>query len=322
MVEWIRNPDGSFRFDYGIFDTYVDLAKSCGIDDAISCFTLLPWGGRIRYLDSTTGELVWANWSTDSPEYENFWRAFLADLRGHLTKRGWFGKTYLEINERSLEETLHAIRIVRSDSPEWKLTYAGNHHSELLEPVDDLCTFIENETPPAGILARRRRNQTTTFYVCCAPGFPNNFPFSPPAENVWMGWHATAMGMDGFLRWAWDSWPDDPSRDARHFRFPAGDTFLIYPGSILSIRAERLREGFVDAEKIRIVRSRLASDPRTAARNAAAKLDQAVSLFMWERVKATAGSTIPHDLQAARAALAEAGRIAFGPAEPAGNHRE
>jgi hypothetical protein len=319
MVEWIRNPDGSFRFDYRIFDTYVELAISSGIDDAISCFTLLPWGGRVRYLEGATGELVWAEWSTGSPEYEKFWRAFLADLRGHLTKKGWFEKTYLEINERSLEETLHAIRIVRSDSPNWKLTYAGNHHGELLEPVDDLCSFIEKETPPAAIAARRRRNQTTTFYVCCVPGFPNNFPFSPPSENVWMGWHAIAMGMDGFLRWAWDSWPDDPARDARHFRFPAGDTFLVYPGPVWSIRAERLREGFVDAEKIRIVRSRLAADSREAARSAAAALDKALALFTWERVKANGGSTIPQDLLAARAALADAGRIGFGNGEAPGS---
>src|SRR5262249_39986243 len=41
MVEWIREPDGSFTFDYRIFDTYIELAMSSGINDAISCFTLV-----------------------------------------------------------------------------------------------------------------------------------------------------------------------------------------------------------------------------------------------------------------------------------------
>jgi hypothetical protein len=125
--------------------------------------------------------------------------------------------------------------------------------------------------------------------------------------------------MDGFLRWAWDSWPDDPARDSRHFRFPAGDTFLIYPGPLWSIRAERLREGFVDAEKIRLVRSRLTADSRGVARSAIAALDKALALFAWERVKATGGSTIPQDLRAARAALADSGRIAFGNGGAAGS---
>ncbi len=311
MVEWTQEADGSFSFDYRIFDTYVELAMSCGIDDAISCFTLLPWGGRVRYLDKASGEHRWESWATDSPRYERFWRAFLRDLRKHLVDRNWFGKTYLEVNERSLEDTLRAVRIARADSPEWKLTYAGGYHRELDAVIDDLCTLIETETPRPEIAARRARRQTSTFYVCCAPAFPNNFPFSPPAENVWMGWHAAALGLDGFLRWAWDSWPADPMRDARHFRFPAGDTFLVYPGPLSSIRMERLREGFVDFEKLRIVRGQLASRPDAAARDAAGRLDRALIPFTWEQVRGTSGSTVARDVREAREALAAAAQVGF-----------
>ncbi len=311
MVEWIRHPDGSFAFDYRVLDTYVELAMSCGIDDAISCFTMLPWNGRIRYLDKASGEYVWATWATDSPEYANFWKAFLADLRKHLTERGWFRKTYLEVNERSLEDTLRAIKIARSDSSDWKLTYAGNHHPEFVDPIDDLCTVLGSETPRPDLEARRKRGQTSTFYVCCTPPFPNNFPFSPPAENVWMGWHAAANGMDGFLRWAWDNWPANPALDSRHVRFPAGDTFLVYPGPLASIRMERLREGFVDFEKIRILQQRLADATNPAAREVTARLGQAIERFSWERVQKTDGSRIDQDLREAREALAAASRVAF-----------
>jgi hypothetical protein len=311
MVEWIREKDGSFTFDYRIFDTYIELAMSAGIDDAISCFTLIPWDWRVRFLDRETGRYEWTRWDVNSNEYGKFWRAFLADLRAHLTKRGWFDKTYLEVNERPIKDTLRAIQIARSDSPKWKITYAGNYHPELLAPVDDFCAAVENETPPAEIANRRKRGQTSTFYVACGPAFPNDFPFSPPAENVWMGWHAAARDMDGFLRWAWDSWPADPLRDSRHFRFPAGDTFLVYPGSIWSVRAERLREGFTDFEKLRIVRARLAADDARAARDAENDLKKALASFTWERVKQTAGATIAQDVQSAREALARAARVAF-----------
>ena len=311
MVQWIRQPDGSFTFDYRIFDTYVELAISCGIDDAISCFTLLPWGGRVRYLDGATGDYVWANWATDSPEYEKFWKGFLADLRKHLTQRGWFRKTYLEVNERSLEDTLRAVKIARADSPEWKLTYAGNYHAEFVESIDDLCTVLGSETPGPELATRRKRGQTSTFYVCCVPAFPNDFPFSPPVENVWMGWHAAAKGMDGFLRWAWDSWPANPVLDSRHVRFPAGDTFLVYPGSLASVRMELIRQGVVDFEKIRIVRARLAKATNPAAREAMERLDRAIESFSWERVQSTGGKLIEQDLHAAREALAVASRAAF-----------
>jgi hypothetical protein len=127
-----------------------------------------------------------------------------------------------------------------------------------------------------------------------------------------MGWHSAAAGLDGFLRWAWDSWPADPARDARHFRFPAGDTFLVYPGPLSSVRMERLREGFVDFEKVRIVRDQLAGRADPAARSAAAELDRALIPFTWEHVQSTGGSTVASDLRVARAALAAASRVFFG----------
>jgi hypothetical protein len=126
-----------------------------------------------------------------------------------------------------------------------------------------------------------------------------------------MGWHAAAAGLDGFLRWAWDNWPADPARDARHFRFPAGDTFLVYPGPLASIRMERLREGFVDYEKLRIVRDRLAARTDASARSALGELDRALAPFTWEHVRSTAARTVTTDLRAARASLAAAGRVAF-----------
>jgi hypothetical protein len=312
MVEWIRHKDGSFTFDYSIFDTYVNLALSCGIDDAICCFTLIPWNNRFRYLDEESGEYRWVNWAMDSPESARFWRAFLKDFRGHLVRRKWFDKTYLEVNERSLEDTLQAVRIARADSPGWKFTYAGNYHQELVDLVDDLCTLVGSEIPAPEIKARKDRHQTSTFYVACLPGFPNNFPFSPPAENVWMGWHAAARGLDGFLRWAWDNWPEDPIHDARHVRFPAGDTFLVYPGPLASVRLERLREGFVDFEKLLILRRRLAGQAGESVVKASTDLEKALSLFSWERVKSTNGGTIAQDIRSARETLALATRIAFG----------
>jgi len=62
--------------------------------------------------------------------------------------------------------------------------------------------------------------------------------------------------MNGFLRWAYDAWPADPVRDARHTLWPAGDAFLVYPGANSSIPVSRnWREGIVDYEKIRIIRA-------------------------------------------------------------------
>ena len=90
--------------------------------------------------------------------------------------------------------------------------------------------------------------------MCCTPQKPNTFVFSPPIEGRYIGWYAMAYGYDGFLRWAYDAWPADPVRDARHSLWPAGDEFMVYPGGGSSVRFEKMREGIVDYEKIRILR--------------------------------------------------------------------
>ena len=64
------------------------------------------------------------------------------------------------------------------------------------------------------------------------------------------------MAANGFLRWAYDAWPADPVRDARHVLWPAGDCFMVYPGAERSIRFEKMREGIVDFEKLRILQSK------------------------------------------------------------------
>lgn len=114
--------------------------------------------------------------------------------------------------------------------------------------------MIPREPRREDVRTRSVQGFTTTFYVCCNPPRPNTFVFSAPVEGRYLGWHAAALGYDGFLRWAYDAWPADPVRDARHRLWPAGDCFLVYPGGYSSIRFEKLREGIVDFEKIRILR--------------------------------------------------------------------
>jgi hypothetical protein len=264
MIEWIRRRDGSWRFDYRIFDDYVSLARRLGIDHSITIYTLLPWGHRFRYLDETSGNYVYQTWPPTSPEYRSVWHTFLSDLKRHLQEKDWLASTYLGINENPLEDTLAAIRVIKEHSPEWRITYAGDWHAELDGLVDDYSVAFTAQPDVKAIEARAARRSSSTYYVACWPPTPNTFVFSPPAEGRWLGWYAVARGYDGFLRWAYDAWPADPMRDARHTAWPAGDAYLVYPGGESSVRFEKLREGIVDFEKIRILRASLegSADPQ------------------------------------------------------------
>jgi len=255
MVDLIKTKNGDWKFDYRIFDDYVQLAMEVGIDEAITIYTPVPWENRFRYLDEASGDYVYESWAPGSAKFKAFWHTFLSDLEGHLKEKGWFEKTYLGINENPLEYTIAAAKVIKEHSPDWKITYAGNWHPELNDLLDDYCFLYGNEPSMETVQQRSAKGYTSTYYVCCNPAKPNNFVFSPPAEGRWISWYASAYGYDGFLRWAYDAWAEDPVRDARHTLWPAGDTFLVYPGGNSSIRFEKLREGIVDFEKIDILRT-------------------------------------------------------------------
>jgi hypothetical protein len=257
MIEWTKTRDG-WKFDYTTFDAYVSLCMEMGVTEAITLYTPVPWGYRFRYMNEVSGNFEWAVWSPETPAYKEIWTIFLDDLKAHLEKKGWFEKTYLGINENALDITRAAAQVIKDHSRSWKITYAGDWHDELSPLLDDYSPVLNHEPTQQQLKERQLSGKTTTFYVCCTPPRPNNFVFSPPIEGRFLGWYATAYGYDGFLRWAYDAWPEDPVRDARHTLWPAGDCFLVYPGAGSCIRYEKLREGIVDFEKIRILREQVA----------------------------------------------------------------
>lgn len=283
MIEWVKRKNGSWKFDYNIFDQYVQLAMEAGIDKAITIYTPVPWGNRFRYMDEATGNYIYEIWAPGTEPFKNVWNAFLSDLRNHLQQKGWLDKTYLGINENTMEQTLATIKVIRAHSKNWKITYAGDWHPELDSLLNDYCFLYSKEPGIEEVEKRSARGFTTTYYICCNPPKPNDFVFSPPVEGRWLSWYSAAHKYDGFLRWAYDAWPADPTRDARHTLWPAGDCFMVYPGGTSCVRFEKLREGIVDYEKIRILRELAAKSSSARAKSMIRELDDHLKLFYNER---------------------------------------
>ena len=283
MIEWTKRKNGSWKFDYSIFDQYVQLAMETGIDKAITIYTPIPWGERFRFIDEASGNYVYERWVPTSDTFKTNWHLFLTDLRNHLEKKGWFNKTYLGINENAMEQTLSAIKVINEHSKDWKITYAGDWHPELDDLLDDYCCVYGKEPGMNDVKKRGSKGQTSTYYVCCIPAKPNTFVFSPPVEGRWLGWYAFAYGYDGFLRWAYDAWPADPVRDSRHVLWPSGDCFMVYPGGGSSIRFEKMREGIADFEKLRILKSKTVKSTDPAFKNLMQQLQQHLQPFTTEK---------------------------------------
>ncbi|MBR5051735.1 MAG: DUF4091 domain-containing protein [Bacteroidaceae bacterium] len=259
MIAKMKQLDGTWKYDYTVFDKWVEFMMSCGITEQIDCYTLVPWHYRFDYYDCATNSVKELACRPGEAKYHDFIVPFLKDFSRHLRQKGWFERTYIAMDERPKDQMEAAWRTIQDADPEFKIEGAANYNveSEEADRVDDISVAFQYNLLKKEALARRTaKGQKITFYTCCGPERPNTFTFSPPAESAYLGWHALACGYDGYLRWAYNSWPKQPNEDSRYGNFPAGDCFLTYPeGSC--IRLERLIEGIQAYEKVRLLRPSL-----------------------------------------------------------------
>ena len=258
MVTKIRRIDGTWLYDYTIFDRWVEFMFSLGIDRQINCYSMIPWALQFDYIDQATSSPATFQAAPGSEEYNEYWGAFIADFARHLKAKGWFEKTMIAMDERPLESMQAVLGLIRKIEPAFKISLAGNYHEPVIYDIVDFSeTFSgKQEFPESAKTKRKELGLTTTFYTCCAEAHPNMFVISNPDEAAWLGWFAQAEGYDGYLRWAYNSWTIDPLTDARFRTWPAGDCFVVYPGGRGSVRFSKLVEGIQDFEKVRILRSR------------------------------------------------------------------
>lgn len=258
MVTKIRRIDGTWLYDYTIFDRWVEFMFSLGIDKQINCYSMIPWALQFDYIDQATSSPATFQAAPGSEEYNEYWGAFIADFARHLKAKGWFEKTMIAMDERPLESMQAVLGLIRKVEPAFKISLAGNYHEPVIYDIVDFSeTFSGKQEFPESAKAKRKElGLTTTFYTCCAEAHPNMFVISNPDEAAWLGWFAQAEGYDGYLRWAYNSWTLDPLTDTRFRTWPAGDCFVVYPGGRGSVRFSKLVEGIQDFEKVRILRSR------------------------------------------------------------------
>lgn len=251
MVKVTETEQG-FVYDFSRFDEYVEFGKRCGIGPYISLWTMCPWG-NIHHWRSGAGDEIVRELKPGTGEYEKFWRPYLKALRAHLEENGWLGSVFMAMDERRPEEVAAAVQLIKEEAPELKVQMAGDRAATEFDgiEIDYYSQSLEHLTEEFKAIAKRRKQQglITTFYVCCHPESPNTFMSSPKEEAFGLGAMAADLGLDGFLRWAYNSWPEDPDKDASYGNWPAGDTFLVYPDGSPSVRFLELMNGIAEAEK-------------------------------------------------------------------------
>ncbi len=273
MVTWVKKADGTWWYDFTIFDRWVEFMMSCGIDKEITCFSMIPWKLSFRYYDQASHSHKYINCAPGDEAYAQFWGGMLSAFSAHLKEKGWFDKTFISMDERSLQQMQAAIKVIKEYAPGMKISMAGNYHPEIEADIHDYCLdiFAYGAYTPELLAQRRAQGKVSTYYTCCSAEYPNLFTFSAPADAAFIALEALKKGLDGYLRWAYNSWTVSPEEDSRFTAWPAGDTYVIYPFSVSSIRWERLVQGIQLFEKYKI---------RLAAAKAEGNTEHATELEM------------------------------------------
>ena len=256
MIRWTRHSDGTWSYDYEVFDRWVSLMMSLGINKMINCYSIVPWNCLLDYYDEASAQTVTVKADPGTAEFEQMWKPFLTDFKGHLQEKGWLDITNIAMDERSPEQMDAAAALLAECAPEMGFAIADNHASyRKYTMMKDVCVAMRHPMDQEDIVMRQGQGFNSTFYVCCSTHYPNTFTFSQPYEAELLIYYGEAVGYDGMLRWAYNSWPADPAYDSRFGSFASGDTYLIYPGARSTVRFEKLRDGIENAEKIRTLRA-------------------------------------------------------------------
>ncbi len=275
LVKWTKQMDGSFVFDYNDFDTYASFVFENNIASRIACYSLVPIANMYSYYDEASASNVRVQVLAGSDEWKTMWSSFLQDFSNHLEEKGWYDAIYIAMDERSHDEMQQAIDLVHSipNSKGQTLQLAGAFNrviDDIWKQMDHACVNLHyalqygEDNFKQLATKRREEGKLTTIYTCTMDR-PNLYNMYHPSEAYWTILMCEKMGSDGYLRWAYDAWVEDPLADASFRTFETGDVQMIYPGGEdriprMSPRTCRLFEAIRDIEKLRYLRNEMGEE--------------------------------------------------------------
>lgn len=255
MIQVKKSANGTFTYDYSVFDKYVDLAHNKGIKGQIAVHNLFPWNGFLFYFDEVTSTVQSIQAQPGMPEYQLFWKPFLVDFSQHLKEKGWREKTVLFVDERDPNVTLELAKWIKSISPELKMGFSGDFYPFLSEWMEDYSMPVNVVVNPEEMKKRILSSQKTSLYTSCfeQPNQPNLLLTSDYRDIYFLTQLSKAKGYDGMLRWAFNLWSSEILDSAIYSDLPSGDAHLIYPNGQVSVRYLVLRDALEEIGKLEMV---------------------------------------------------------------------
>lgn len=258
-----KKTDGTFAYDYSVIERYINLCDKYGVAEEIGIFGLIriwqnPESGygyladdypdaiRICYKDLADGTLRYMRRGDDIRDY-------IRSFHNWLQAKGWLERSVIIADEPpDMEQFRKSLSELRKAGPGFKIQVdvPPAMYMEIMDQdVYNYTPLISDpaEQPELFRKIKEKIKGRVQLSVCCYPSFPNQFLSSPLLETHLMAYLSQFLEVDGFLRWNYTVWPDDPRSQMiyKPGNWESGDTCFVYPSRggrcLLSLRYYALK---------------------------------------------------------------------------------
>ena len=245
MIRWQKKQDGSWYFDFSVYERYVKWNMANGVAAEIECHSLLPCKNQqpeLAWYDPD-GSFHTCQTTFDSPVYREAWQAFLIGFMEFNRRMGWENLiTICPYDEPANPESFISVaELIRKYAPGARITAAISAEKAVAVSgsIDIATLHLESGYSEENENLLRQAGVELRWYNCCFPEWGNTLFCCSLAEVYRMPFVSAAGGYSGFLRWSIFDWPETVLSDPA-FNWPTGDAFLLYPGEktpVFSLRA-------------------------------------------------------------------------------------
>ena len=270
----VTKENNEYSFDFTNFRRYVKLCLDCGIEAFEISHFFTQWGAKHapKIIATVNGKekkiFGWETKASGKP-YKTFLEAFAPAFKKEVEELGIKDRCWLHVsdepNESQIKEYKKAANIIRELFSDFNM----------LDALSDIKYYRNGliKTPVCGEgEAEIFRAEVKDFwtYYCCTQIFnhlPNRMFAQPSLRNRVLGVLLYKYDAKGFLQWGHNFWYSQYSiKPINPFKitdaggsFPAGDSFMVYPGKngkpLNSLRHLVFFDAFQDLRALRLLES-------------------------------------------------------------------
>jgi hypothetical protein len=264
--------NGKYSFDFTRLTKWIDLAFACGYKYIEISHLFTQWGAAfcpkiIANVNGKEKRIFGWDVKADSKKYRDFLDAFLPELTAYLKKKKLQNITYFHCSDEpvtaQLEGYSKAVKILRKHLEGFRICDALSHTDFYEQGLVTLPIPCEDNLD---LFANLNVKPLWTYYCCGQLNkVPNRLFCMPSSRNRVLGMILYRYGVEGFLQWGFnfyhsqysirtiDPWANTDADEG----FPAGDSFMVYPGedgaAISSLKLEVMFQGMQDLRALQLL---------------------------------------------------------------------